>query len=359
MPNTLLDYIIVGQGLAGSAVALQLLKREKKILVIDQPHNNTSSRIAAGLFNPLTGTGRNVKKTSMADQVFPYLHSFYQATEHLTGQKFFHSMPLYRPFYSIEEQNEWMGKSTDPAFSTYVNKIYTKKTIPYVNDAFGGLLLNQCGYLESGNYVRAIRALLENKGLFLEETFNHDEIKTDETGVIYKSYRAKKVIFCEGEKVLNSKWFKWLPVIPLKGETLTIHVSEPINQIINRGVYIVPSGKGEMRVGSTYNWDDIEANTTSKGREELIEKLDELVNFPYQIINQEWGMRPTTRDRRPILGAHPENPLIIVFNGLGTKGVSLAPYLSEILINWLTDGADLNKELDVNRYKLLYSKFTK
>ena len=47
------DYIVVGQGLAGSAVAVQLLQRKKRVLVIDQPTGNSSSRIAAGLFNPM------------------------------------------------------------------------------------------------------------------------------------------------------------------------------------------------------------------------------------------------------------------------------------------------------------------
>jgi glycine oxidase len=357
MSSIALDYIVVGQGLAGSAVALQLIKRGKKILVIDQPHGNTSSRIAAGLFNPLTG--RNLKKTWMADLVFPYIQTFYTEAETLTGQKFFHSMPLYRPFFSVEEQNEWMGKSADPAFINYVNKIFTKNSIEGVKDSFGGLVLNYCGYLESGNYVRAVRNLLDQQNLFAEDFFNQDEIIYSPDGVAYKKYNAKKVIFCEGEKVINSKWFNWLPIIPLKGETLTIQISDALNQIINRGVYIVPAGKNEMRIGSTYNWDDRTQQPTPEGRKELLEKLDELVSFTYQVLNQEWGMRPTTRDRRPILGAHPENPSIIIFNGLGTKGVSLAPYLSEILINWLEDGADLNKEVDVNRYKYLYSKFTK
>src|SRR5688572_337382 len=107
------DFIIVGQGLAGSAVALQLINRGKKILVIDRPIANSSSRVAVGLFNPITG--RNLVKTWLADQLFPCFHRFYRDAETLTGKKFFHSLPLYRPFGSIEEQNEWMAKSADPA----------------------------------------------------------------------------------------------------------------------------------------------------------------------------------------------------------------------------------------------------
>jgi glycine oxidase len=351
------DYIIVGQGLAGSAVAYQLIKRGKKILVIDQPHDNTSSRIAAGLFNPLTG--RNLKKTWLADEIFKYLHDFYTEAEQVTKEKFFHSMPLYRPFFSIEEQNEWMAKSIDPAFANYINKINMRKTVAGVNDDFGGLLLNQCGYLESNKYVKAIRTLIEQKGIFLEQNLNQDELEVSDLKVSYQNFTAKKIIFCEGIGVRTSKWFSGLSIIPLKGETLTIEISEPLQQIINRGVYIVPAGKNKIRIGSTYNLEDSKTGITEEARIELTEKLNELINFKYQIIDQEWGIRPTTRDRRPIIGAHPENPSVIIFNGLGTKGVSLSPYLSANLVSWLEGETDLNKAVDVNRYKSLYSKFTK
>jgi glycine/D-amino acid oxidase-like deaminating enzyme len=116
------DYLIIGQGLAGSAIAVQLLKLRKKILVIDQPQSNTSSRIAAGLFNPITG--RKMLKTWMADKLFPYLHQYYLGVEGLTGARFYYPMPLYRPFLSIEEQNEWMGKSVEVGYESTLKSIY-------------------------------------------------------------------------------------------------------------------------------------------------------------------------------------------------------------------------------------------
>jgi glycine oxidase len=84
---------------------------------------------------------------------------------------------------------------------------------------------------------------------------------------------------------------------------------------------------------------------------ELTEKLNELAVFPYKITNQSWGIRPTTPDRRPILGAHPEHQNVLIFNGLGTKGVSLAPYFSQVLSELLENEVPLNKEVDIQRYK--------
>ncbi|HEX6890914.1 MAG TPA: FAD-dependent oxidoreductase, partial [Chryseolinea sp.] len=98
-----LHYIILGHGLAGASIAVQLLKHGKKILVIDKPSPTTASRVAAGLFNPITG--RKMVKSWLADKLFPFLHQYYREVETLTACKFFYPMPVYRPFISIEEQN--------------------------------------------------------------------------------------------------------------------------------------------------------------------------------------------------------------------------------------------------------------
>jgi len=346
------DYIVVGQGLAGSAVAVQLLKLNRKILVIDQPDRNNSSRIAAGLFNPITG--KKMVKTWMADTLFPYLHTFYRAVEVKTASQFFYPMPIYRPFLSIEEQNEWMARSSDPAFDNYIEKISTHSTSPLLKDPFGGLLLKQSGYLDTTIYIEAVSKWIRNEGNLLEEHVDSTELRIDQQGVRYKGYFAKHIIFCQGTNA--NPWFGHLPVRPLKGETIQIESQVEKQLIINRGVYLVPGrSAGTWRAGATYEFHNLEPVTTEKARLELEEKLTELVNFPFKSVGQAWGLRPTTPDRRPMLGTHPELPVVHVFNGLGTKGVSLAPYFSEVLIRWLENKEPLNKVVDIERYKSVYS----
>jgi glycine/D-amino acid oxidase-like deaminating enzyme len=345
------DYIIVGQGLAGCAVALQLMRRRKRILVIDRPLANSSSRIAVGLFNPVTG--RRVVKTWMADKIFPYLHTFYQEAEALTKQKFFYSLPLYRPFASIEEQNEWMAKSADPIYQGYIQNISTRSVFPSIKDGYGGLTLAQCGYLDTIQYIGSVRSYVQQEGTLLEEVFDEEQLIVGKKNVVYKGYEATHVVFCQG--VETNKWFSWVPVLPLKGETIRIKSSYEENIILNRGVYAVPANqKGEWRVGATYTFTDVSQQTTDLAREELTQKMEDLVNFPFVIADQQWGLRPSTHDRRPILGRHPEYENLYILNGLGPKGVSLAPYFSGILVDMVENSQSLNKDVDVKRYKLLY-----
>jgi glycine oxidase len=345
--ETTFDYIIVGQGLAGSCLALQLLERNKKILVIDQKRANSATQIAAGLFNPITG--RKMSKTWLADTLFPYLHQFYQQTEQRTGNSFFHPMPLYRPFVSVEEQNEWMGKSEDRNIASYIEQVHAQSIDhALVKNDFGGLLLKHCGYVDTVRFSKVVRKHIQQSAVLLEEDFDEDVLKLEEYSIEYREYTAKKIIFCQGEAALNSKLFSWLPIRKLKGETLTIQTQTEVTKVYNRGVYVVP---GIWKVGATYQFQDTTPVTTANGLQELTEKLNELICFPYKITDQSWGMRPTTPDRRPILGPHPQWNSVVIFNGLGTKGVSLAPYFSKVLTEWLENQSPINKEVDIDRYK--------
>jgi glycine oxidase len=345
-----IEFLLIGQGIAGSCLALQLWNKGKDFFVIDNPSPHSASSVAAGLFNPVTG--KLMTKTWMADDLFSYLHSFYSDAEQFLNQKFFYPTPLYRPFLSVEEQNEWMGKSTAPGMKQYVDQVFPKaKFEDEVNNPFGGLLLKGCGYVDTNALLNAVRKKLMESKCFESAFFDENELEFSNGGIRYRGLEAEKIIFSNGLGSLQSKFFKHLPIRALKGEVLIIRLNQRLKRIYNRGVYVVPyETEFVYKVGATYNTKNQLEGATQEGKQELIDKLNALIRMPFEVLNQEWGFRPTTVDRKPIIGAISTHPNVVIFNGLGTKGVSLAPFFSNQLVNWLVKEGKIASAVDVNRF---------
>lgn len=352
------NYIIVGQGLAGSTLALRMMESGKSVIVFDDPGSNRSSVIAAGLFNPITG--KLMTRTWMAEKIFRELHQFYSWSEEKLGQRFFYPQPIYRPFLSVEEQNEWMGKSADEALREYIQEVFTKSKFGHqVHDPYGGILLRQCGYLDMRAFLHGVRNYLLSKQAYIADRLDETQLEITSEGVTYKDITAEKIIFCTGTAFRQSTLGGALPLRLLKGETLVIECEENLELIYNRGVYMVPMDKKRTyKVGATYETRLLTPEITEAGLSELRNKLSELLKVSFRVISQDWGFRPTTPDRKPILGTLPGYENVVIFNGLGTKGVSLAPYFSAHLLDWLSGKTEIQPEVNINRYKSLFSKST-
>jgi glycine oxidase len=117
-------------------------------------------------------------------------------------------------------------------------------------------------------------------------------------------------------------------------------------------LYLVPLGNDLYKIGATYEWDDKSQLPTEKGKQELLEKLKEIINCEFEVIDHLAGVRPTVRDRNPLVGTHPDHNSIHILNGLGTRGVMLAPFLAVKLFDFIENGITLPIEMDCNRYKI-------
>ncbi len=343
-------YLIVGQGIAGSVLAFTFFRRAIPFSLVDLPVSQASSRVAAGLFTPITG--QRMVKTWKADQIFPFLHHFYAEMQDFFQKKFFFPLPIYRPFDSVEKQNQWLAESAEPALRDFVNTNFdTQLYEKAVYQALGGLQMKQSGYLNVPEMLETMRIFLEQNQLLISAKLEEKDIILEEKGIFWKNETYQKIIFCRGMADGESPFFDFLPFRPTKGETLTVKLLEgKIDHIISRNGWILPLSSGLYKVGATYDWHDRTEIPTENARKELCEKLDKLIRLPYEIVRQEAGIRPTTIDRRPFIGISPKNDNVLIFNGLGTKGVSLAPFWATHLADFLEGKNGLDGEVDVRRF---------
>lgn len=348
-----IDYLIIGHGLAGANLAHLLEEVGYSVMLIDQPDKNHSSSVAAGLYNPVTG--RKMVKTWMADKLFPVLKTHYQKLEKKLDTKFLHQIGIYRPFADIAEFNDWSAKETDANFSHLIEAIANARIPEFsLHDTFGGLHLANSGYLDVPSLINASRSYFQDKDLFIEEWFEENHLRIEHNSLEYHGIKAKNLICCNGTWARDSKLFGWLPFKIVKGEILDVRFDHKPQKVYNRGLFILPRFDGSVRIGSNYqnNFDTLEP--TKEGKMELVQKLTQLTSAKYEVVSARAGIRPATKDRRPFIGKHPEYEHIYMFNGFGSKGVSMIPYFARDFVEFIQGNKPLNKDADITRYSKLY-----
>ncbi|MBT0810882.1 FAD-dependent oxidoreductase [Litoribacter ruber] len=343
------DFLLIGQGLAGTVLSHRLIQEGKSVHLIDEPKANLSTRIAAGLYNPITG--KKMVKTWLADSLFPEIGPLYRSLEKKLDAHFFHPRKIYRPFLSIEELNEWMGRSGDENFQDYIDQVISKPLYEEVVNPYGGVMLKNSGYVDLNRMLDSYQQYLLGEGLLTQERFDEEKLTVLEAYVEYNGIKASKIVYCNGLGSLDSRFFNFLPFAPVKGEVLELEEGFQPEEIINRGVFRITLPDGRLKVGSTYSKHDLDTGVTERAKEEILEKYDKLIrNGEKKIISHSYGIRPATRDRKPFLGKHPEYESVYIFNGFGAKGVSLVPYLSKMMTNLLLLNQEVDKDVNISRF---------
>lgn len=344
------DFIIVGQGIAGTLLAHFLQKAGRSVLVIDDGYERASSKVAAGIINPVTG--RHYVKSWMIDELLPAARSTYRELESELGVPLYREMNVLRALFSHGEENDWLARCADPAYQPYLTAnpepgIYSAVTEPAFR--YGGI--RESAQVNVPLLVRAYRQKLELEGALIQEVFDYAALEWFEDGVRYKAIEAGKILFCEGAKGAQNPWFGHLPLQGNKGEVLHIQMAgQAPGQILKHRIFIVPLPAGDYWIGSTSDNRFEDDMPTAKGRDYLKNHLRNLVTVPFEIREHRAALRPTVKDRRPLLGMHPEYPQLGIFNGLGTKGTSLGPYWAQAMADLLIQGRPIPVQVDHCRF---------
>ncbi len=346
-----IDFLIIGQGLAGTVLSHTLNKRGKSFLFIDAGIKNTASQAAAGIFNPITG--RQMRKTWMAGELFNYLPGFYKDLEDLLQTEIIHFMPVLRMFDSQKQVNDWYAQMERPGVEDFLET--NQAEIPRnIKAPMGLYATKKSGFVNVPKLINTYRAYLSKNDMIIEESFQFEKLELKDGKAVYGNISADKIIFCEGAKVKFNPYFEYLPLVPNKGEILEVEVKELSDKFIyNKNGFIMPRANQRFWVGATYERDSFDSEMSAEGLKELHSKIKGITDEEYEEKGTYTGIRPTVRDRKPLLGLHPENEQIGIFNGLGSKGVSLAPYWARAFADHLLNKKELLPEVNIARFNSL------
>ena len=352
-------YLIVGQGLAGTLIGYRLERAGHDVHYQDAPRQQAASSVAAGIVNPITG--RRFVRSWRIDELLPAARALYTELETKLGVRIWHDLPLVRTLFNRGDENDWLARGGDAAYRTFLDDTPALGRIPELTyPAFSYAGVRQAARVDLETLTSAYRDRLRAAGRITEKELDYADLIPGPQGVRWKSSAGTltfdRVIFCEGWRSRFNPWFNNLPVIGNKGEVLIVRTEEPVlERLFKHRVFLVPRADGTYWVGATSENGFTDESPTPRQAEYLEQRLREVLKVPFTIVEHQAAVRPTVRDRRPVIGAHPAFPSLFLFNGLGTKGASVAPLTSAWLAAHLLSGEPLPPEVDVLRFQQLYS----
>ena len=343
------DYIIVGLGVAGASFIQQLDENRQNYIVFDN-HSQQSTRIAGGMFNPVIL--KRFTPAWKAHECLKYALLQFQKSELKYDKKYIHYIDIYRKLTGVEEQNNWTAASDKPVLSAYMKDVVFN-AIDGIDAPYGFGVLQGTGIVNVAQLLDDLAVDLKQRHKLIEADFDYDQLQIFPDYVSYQNIKARQIVFAEGYGLKQNPFFKQLPLTGTKGEMLMIETEADIPYIVKSNVFIAPNvaHKGQYYIGATYNWEDKTNLPTAAAREHLESKLQKFLNKPYKVVQQKAGIRPTVIDRRPLVGKHPEYKNVAVLNGMGTRGVILAPATAKQLFQYLEFDIPMMKEIDIKRFE--------
>ena len=319
------------------------------MILVGDMQSPCASSVAAGVINPVTG--RWAVKTWRINDLIPEAEACYRELEATFDICFYHPIPLRRFCQNSDDLKRIGRRLRNPRYADVLGKMHAAGDSPAaIRDEYGSFDILQASYVDIPPLLATLRKFFSCHDL----VFEHGNLSRERDLWRYNEFAAKQVIFCEGAGVQNNPWFADIPMTPVKGETLLVEYPglQLPRAIYHHRKWILPYDDNSFRIGATYKDDFRSAAPTASGAKELLEGAQAFLGSeqPLKVIKHLAGVRPCTADARPIMGPHPDEPELYLFNGLGSKGASLTPLLSRHFVEYLLHQHPLDPEVALNRF---------
>ncbi|MFN3950974.1 MAG: NAD(P)/FAD-dependent oxidoreductase [Thermaurantimonas sp.] len=343
-----MHFLLVGQGIAGSTVALMAEKAGLRITNISLPILSNASMVASGLWNPVV-----LKRMTLvwrAADMLKALEDFYPWAESVTESSFYHPKPIFRLFHNVSEVNEWHSKCSLPVWRDILKPEVTELPA-YIQAPLGAGELMHTGWVDTRAYIQAVHRRLQFlESVFFEE-FHYDKLKLTESGVVYQGIRYDGVIFADGiHGWQKNPWFPRTFMRPTRGDVLTVSdLPDDWNFVLHFRHFVLPLGENQWKLGATYDFRHLAPHPNLLMANEMLNSLKSVAHVSPKVVETQAGIRPNTKDRRPMIGSHPRHPQLYFINGLGSRGVLMAPKLAEWLLINITDNITIPEDVNIAR----------
>jgi glycine/D-amino acid oxidase-like deaminating enzyme len=343
------DFLIVGQGLAGSLLSFELAKFGQSVCMLDDGHKTSSSKMAAGLINPLAGKRLTLQPET--EKLLETAISTFKTLEMASGLQFWHPLDMLRVFMDVTQHNLFLDKQKDKDYRKYLGEFISYT--PSVNTPYGAFIQKQCGYINLPAILEWFRGWLKQSHQLIDLQVDYNTLQNNKDSVSLNGITARKLVFCEGYRGHENPWFNFLPYQLAKGEIIDLKIKPHYltNKIVNAGEWLIPVSNTKSRFGATTSWNEYDTTPTEAGRKKLLAAFRErFITEAYEVTASQAGIRPATKDRQPFIGSHPELQGLNIFNGFGSKGCLLIPYHARDFARHLVFDEPLDTFGSIRRY---------
>jgi glycine/D-amino acid oxidase-like deaminating enzyme len=345
------DFLIIGQGLAGSLLGWELQQRGQQVLILD-PGDSNASRIAAGLINPVTG--QRLVKTDTIETLLPAAQHFYHELEQQFRKPFLFQQPMLRLLQTRRDREIVDQRLHEPDYQAFLQGVID--TSPDITSPFGMLVQKQTATLQTQPLLDDLRNFFSTRHQLIQTDVTYSDITP--VTASWQNVHPRAIIFCEGHRLLHNPWFNWLPLQPVKGEIITAEAQQlPTENLLNYGHWMIPLDAGRFKLGATFDHQHVNDQPSPAALQQLLASLKQVCPRlgTISVVQQQAGIRPATKDRKPFIGFHPVYPKLAVFNGFGAKGSLLIPYYCRLFADLLTGkSASLPSAIDIKRHHATY-----
>jgi len=274
----------------------------------------------------------------MIDDLLLAAHQTYGAISDTLGVEIIKSLPIWRHIPSIHKENLWSERLLDENYQAFITTP-DKSTWPkeYYPEAHSWGIVEKGLLIDVNSLISGLRTRWLENNVLVNRRVDLAEIKASEKGggYIYESENYRQVIIAGGYHGIHNPWFQTDVYQPAKGEVLICRIKDFYrDRLIKYKKFIVPLPEEDTYwIGSNYQHDFTAEGPDVQGGKELEAWLRDEVGVTYELIEHRTGIRAATKMRRPLVGEHPKHKGMYLFNGLGTKGISLAPHFSKKIID--------------------------
>jgi len=350
MPSPPLDIAIVGAGIAGLLFAREARALGLRVALLHGPAASGASEASVGLLNPVRG--QRCTLAWRAPEIFEAARETYAALS-IDGQpSLWRPIPVTRAFANSAERAAFERRAPTIAAAGFAFHEPTQSQHGFRPASHGRIAVLGGGTLDVPATMARLRLELQQADVLEPVPPQHAEPPDTLHERLEARARAlaPRVVFAVGAGALGGACS--LPGLrAVRGESLLLRIPAlDDSSAYVCGHHLAPLPGGLWACGGTKAPGQNHTQPTQKGRAELEDFLIHNLDTPWEIAAHRCGVRAATADTRPLLGPMPGRPLCFVFNGLGSQGISAAPWLARALAAHLACGAPLPTELDPARF---------